>query len=226
MAVGSPSPHLRAAHVTVNLLGLVGLTIIGTLPFFAATVVRSRMAPRATPRRVVAVVGWQALATAVASVHGVAAAGLLAYACGIAGVLALVPTPTGRQLRWAGPRLVALWAGAAWWAVALVAAAGSGDGLAGRWLWVLVVAGYGQILWGSLAYLLPMLRGGGHERLGEGFATTRSWVGLAAANVAGLAFATTATPVAAAALAVWVLDALARGARVGLKPASREAAPV
>jgi nitrite reductase (NO-forming) len=227
MAVSSPpSPHLRAAHVTVNLLGLVGLTVTGTLPFFAATVVRARMAPHATPRRVVAVVGWQALATAVAAVglagdlDGLAAAGLVAYAAGVAGVLWLLPRPTGRQLRWAGPRLVALWAGAAWWGIALVAAAvgtlRSGEGLAGRWLTVLVVAGYAQILWGSLAYLLPMLRGGGHERLGEGFATTRSWAGLAAANVAGVALATSAAPVVAAALAVWVLDALVRAARVGL----------
>src|SRR3546814_14742063 len=61
--------------------------------------------------------------------------------------------------------------------------------LGGRWLLVLVVAGYGQILWGSLAYVVPMLRGGGHERLGEGFAVTRSWLGLGAAHAAGIALA-------------------------------------
>jgi hypothetical protein len=69
-------------------------------------------------------------------------------------------------------------------------------------------------MWGSLAYLLPMLRGGGHERLGQGFATTRSWVGLGAANVAGLALAVAAPRVAAAAMAVWFVDAAGRAAAI------------
>src|SRR3546814_14854096 len=85
-----------------------------------------------------------------------------------------------------------LWAGGAWWSLAVAATAveaGRDESilLGGRWLLVLVVAGYGQILWGSLAYVVPMLRGGGHERLGEGFAVTRSWLGLGAANAAGIA---------------------------------------
>ncbi len=40
---------LRAVHLTLNLFGLVGLVVAGTLPFFAATQVRARMSPRATP---------------------------------------------------------------------------------------------------------------------------------------------------------------------------------
>jgi nitrite reductase (NO-forming) len=226
MAVDAPSPHLRAAHVTLNLLGLVGLVVAGTLPFFAATVGRSRMAPHSTARRVTIVVAWQVatVAVAVAGLAGgadvLAAAGLAAYACGVGGVLWLVPRPTRRQLRWAGPRLLALWAGGTWWAIAVaVAAIGvvTGDGVPfrGQLLSVLVVAAYGQILWGALAYLLPMLRGGGHERLGEGFAATRSWVGFGAANVAGVAFATSSPTVAAVAVAVWVVDAGVRAARVG-----------
>jgi hypothetical protein len=93
-----------------------------------------------------------------------------------------------------------------------------------RWLVVLVVAGYAQILWGSLAYLLPMLRGGGHEHLSEGFATTRSWLGLAAANAAGLT-AALALPAAttAAAVTVWILDSAWRAARVGTARADRPA---
>jgi hypothetical protein len=81
---------------------------------------------------------------------------------------------------------------------------------------VLVVAGYGQILWGSLAYLLPMLRGGGHERLAQGFATTRSWWGLVAVNVAGAGFAAGLPAVASAAVAVFVLDGAWRAARIAL----------
>src|SRR3546814_7307217 len=95
------------------------------------------------------------------------------------GGLALLPRPTKRQLDWAGPRLLGLWAGGAWWSLAVAATAveaGRDESilLGGRWLLVLVVAGYGQILWGSLAYVVPMLRGGGHERPGGGFAVTRS----------------------------------------------------
>ena len=44
----------------------------------------------------------------------------------------------------------------------------------------LVLGGYVQILVASLAYLAPVLRGGGHVRLSAGFATTRSWLALTA----------------------------------------------
>lgn len=222
MAAGAPGA--RAAHVALNVLGLVGLTVSGTVPFFAATVGRSRMARRATTRRLFGVVAWQATAvTATASglaagAAGLAAAGLGAYALGIGATLSLAPRPTRRQLEWAGPRIVAIWGGMLWWAVAVAASApvaGAAAGLAGRWLLVAVVAGVGQILWGSLAYLLPVLRGGGHELLGAGFAATRSWVGLVSANAAGVALAVSAPRVAAGAVAVWAVDAGIRAARVG-----------
>src|SRR3546814_4660432 len=114
-----------------------------------------------------------------------------------------------------------LWAGGAWWSLAVAATAveaGRDESilLGGRWLLVLVVAGYGQILWGSLAYVVPMLRGGGHERLGEGFAVTRSWLGLGAANAAGIALASDLTPVAWVLGGVWVLDTAWRLGRVQL----------
>jgi nitrite reductase (NO-forming) len=227
MALDAPTMGRRAAHVTLNVLGLIGLVIGGTLPFFAATVGRSRMAPYATAARLFGAVAWQtaALATAVLGLAtgagGVAAGGFGAYAAGIGAALWLLPRPTRRQLRWAGPRLVALWAGGLWWAVvvaatAVEAAGGDGAVLGGRWLLVLVVGGYAQILWGSLAYLLPMLRGGGHEQLGRGFATTRSWAALVAANLAALALALDVPEVAAAGIGVWVLDTAARAWRVGL----------
>lgn len=230
MAVHAPTSDLRAVHATLNLLGLVGLTISGTLPYFAATVGRARMASRATKRSLVAVLAWQVAALAVAVAGLVAGAGpvvsggFAAYALGVVVVVTLLPRPTRRQLKWAGPRLVGLWAGSVWWAAAVAAfavAAAGGNYLAGSWLLVLVVAGYAQIIWGSLAYLLPVLRGGGHVRLGEGFATTRSWVGLAAANVAGVALAVQARYVAFAAVAVWVLDSLWRAVAVGTRRSPR-----
>lgn len=226
MVAGEPSGPLRNAHVTVNLLGLVGLVIAGTMPFFAATVGRSKMSGRAVPVRIAAALGWMGAALAAsivalgADARAVAGIGLGGYALGIGAVMWLLPRPTRRQLDWAGPRLVALWAGGCWWAFAVAATAvdvGIADRVVfgGRWLSVLVIGGYAQILWGSLAYLLPVLRGGGHERLSAGFASTRSWVGLVAANAAALSAALALPGVAvAAAVAVWVLDGAWRAMRV------------
>jgi nitrite reductase (NO-forming) len=53
MASGLEAPpvaRVRAAHLTLNLLGLVGLVIAGTLPFFTATQARVKMSARATGR--------------------------------------------------------------------------------------------------------------------------------------------------------------------------------
>jgi nitrite reductase (NO-forming) len=234
-AVGSPPAETRAVHVTINLLGLVGLVVGGTLPYFAATVGRARMAPHASARRLF--LGGAGLAAALlVAVAGlavdaaaVAAAGLGAYVVGILAVLSSLPRPTRRQVQWAGPRVLALWAGGTWWAVAVgataVDVAADRALLDGRWLLVLVVAGYAQILWGSLAYLLPMLRGGGHERLTEGFGSTRSWFGFAAVNVAGVgAAAAVPAAVTATVIAAWVLDSAWRAARVGTTRASRDRA--
>jgi nitrite reductase (NO-forming) len=227
MAILPSEPHLRTAHVILNLLGLVGLVVFGTLPYFAATVGRARMATRATSRRLLGATLWQVGALVAAAVAAlveapaVVAAGLVAYAVGVAGVVSLLPHPTRRQLRWAGPRLVALWFGVVWWALAVaVTAADAVDGaselFAGRWLLVLVVGGYLQIFWGSLAYLLPVLRGGGHEHLSRGFAATRSWIGLGAANLAALALGFDASDLAAVALTVWLVDTAVRVGRLGL----------
>jgi nitrite reductase (NO-forming) len=232
MAVNTPEATTRAVHVTVNLLGLVGLVVAGTMPFFAATVGRSRMSPHAKPSRLVLLLCWQLImltitvSALVAERGSLAAVGLTGYALGVVAVMALLPHPTRRQLLWAGPRVLALWTGGAWWAVAVAAsavdAASDHSVFGGRWLVVLVIGGYAQILWGSLAYLLPMLRGGGHQLLGEGFATTRSWVGLAAANAAALSAALALpTPITIAAVAVWVLDGAWRAARVGTTRATR-----
>ena len=231
MAIDPSEASLRSAHLVANLLGLVGLVVSGTLPYFAATVGRSRMSVLATHRRLWFLAGWQVAmltgATAALAVDAprAGACALMGYATGIGAIVVLLPRPTRRQLRWAGPRLVALWAGAAWWAASVLVAAGAaargGPVLSGRWLVVLAIAGYGQILWGSLAYLLPMLRGGGPERLAEGFAATRSWFGLAAIEGAGLAIALGSPAAAGIGMAVATIDATWRAARVGTRPAPR-----
>jgi len=231
-SVASSFGGARSAHITANLLGLVGLVIVATMPFFAATVGRSRMARHATPRLLVITLAWQASALLVTltglalDVTTLVVLGLGAYAIGVALVLACLPRPTARQLRWAGPRLAALWAGGCWWLVAVTAtavdAATDRSVLGGRWLGVLVIAAYAQIVWGSLAYLLPMLRGGGHERLTEGFATSRSWIGFAGLNAVGISLAAGAPwAVTAAALVVVLLDGVWRVARIGTDRAPR-----
>lgn len=224
MALDTPRPRLRSAHMTINLLGLVGIVIGGTLPYFAATVGRSKMATWATPRRLVSIAVWQSVAVAAAvtgigtDVGWLAVVGLVAYACGIVAVLWHVPRPTQRQWRWAGPRLYGLWLGAAWWCAAvLVAASHVARHVAPfeeRWVAVLAVAGYGQILWGSLAYLLPVLRAGGHELLTKNFALTRSWVGFVGVNVTGIALVADWRRLAVVSCAIWLIDSTARIALV------------
>ncbi|MGD9997522.1 MAG: hypothetical protein AB7R77_17980 [Ilumatobacteraceae bacterium] len=232
IATGGATAGLRSAHVTLNLLGLIGLVVAATMPYFAATVGRSKMSrwARSGVIGVVLSIMVGGLALAAGALGGgapeLAAWGFGAYVAGIGGVLVVLPRPTRRQLRWAGPRLVALWAGALWWAVAVAAtgaeAADGHDVLAGRWLVVLVLGGYLQILWGSLAYVLPMLRGGGPDHLAAGFAMTRSWVGFAAANLTALAAATAAPDrVTWFAGAVWVLDTAWRLGRVGTRRTER-----
>jgi nitrite reductase (NO-forming) len=237
MAIDPSEAALRSAHLVANLLGMVGLVVGGTLPYFAATVGRSRMSVLATQRRLWFLAGWQVAMLTGATVAlavdalpaGAGAGALVGYATGIGAIVVLLPRPTRRQLQWAGPRLVALWVGAAWWAASVLVAAGAaarGDPvLSGRWLVVLAIAGYGQILWGSLAYLLPMLRGGGPELLAEGFAATRSWFGLAAIEGAGLAIVLDRPAVAGAALAAGTIDATWRGAQVGTRQATRPRPP-
>lgn len=219
--------RLRAGHVALNLLGLVGLTIAGTLPFFVATEARVKMSRRAGPKQqgalLVVLAGALAVAAAglLAGDRASAAGGLFAYAAGVAGTVAVMPPLGSKQLRWAGPRLVHLGTGLAWWAGAVVVAATrAADGrqpFSPTVVAVLVIGGYAQILAAALAYLGPVLRGGGHRRLSSGFDLTRSWPGLVAANAAATAVTLGAERVAWAAASVWLADALVRAALLATK---------
>lgn len=217
-----PAMHARvhSAHLTLNLLGLVGLVIAGTLPFFTATQARVKMSSRASGRAqslVLAVlVGSLGAATVgfLSDLPAVAALGLSAYAAAILGVVVLLPAVRTKQLRWAGPRIVQLGAGIVWWFAAVIAIAweaGRGEvTFTPTVVAVLVVGGYAQILLAAIAYLGPVLRAGGHQRLSAGFRTTRSWLGLGAANVAATALVLGAPDVARAAIIIWLIDAVVR----------------
>ncbi len=179
-----PAIHLRhdgmsLAHVFLMVLGFVGLTILGTLATFGATVARTRLAPRAItmamralPVLVVAILGGSIAAIAGWNeVAGVAA--LVWVAASVAGVL----IPMFRT--WRGSMIGVgdgwtIGAGTVWFQIA---------GL--TWAWQLIsatsvstardtsdvsyalilAAGALQLVLGSLTYLLPVVAGGGPARL-------------------------------------------------------------
>lgn len=210
--------ELRGAHLVLNLLGLVGLVVAGTLPFFAATQMRSRMGTRATPRRIRLTLATLALAVAVAALARVAdhgagvAVGLGGYAAGLVGVATLLPLPNRDRLSWGGPRVVQLLCGLGWWiamtiALAVVIVRDTNDRPV---LQALVIGGFAQILVASLAYLGPVLRGGGHRRLAAGFAVTRSWPSLVAGNAAAVAALAEHRAAMAIALSLWLADVAGR----------------
>lgn len=203
--------RLRAAHLTVNLLGLVGVIVAGTVPWFVATTAKVRVSRQASAVRQRVQLVVLATATTTAAIGALTAnraattIGLACYAVGLVGVVALLPRLGMKQFGWAGPRLFQVLAGLVW-LVATVAVAAAHGLLSSRAVLVMVVGGYGQIVAGALAYLGPVLRGGGHERLADGFRVTRSWLGAAAGTVAALAAALAAPALLALAVAVWVTD--------------------
>ncbi len=183
LAAGSArSPGLDAAlvlaHAEVNLLGWLGLAIIGTQFMLWPMVLRTRMsddAPRVARCVLVLTAGGLAVTAAallasplLASTHWLVAAGMAAYLAGTAASL----VPAGREMRAKPPHTAAAWAllaGNAWLAAALAAdisglAAGLGPAgqVLGRLLIpVLGVGVVGQILTGALTFLLPVTAGGG-----------------------------------------------------------------
>ncbi len=166
------------AHAQLNLLGWLGLAIIGTQFMLWPMVLRTRMsdsAPRvARPVLILTSGGIGVAAAALAGVHWlpaarwVAAAGLAGYLAGAAFSL----RPAIAVARSRPPRTAAPWAigaGNVWLIVALAAdtvalAAGptAADRVLGRLLVpVLGIGVIGQILTGALTFLLPVVLGGG-----------------------------------------------------------------
>ncbi|HET7248093.1 MAG TPA: hypothetical protein VFJ07_25015 [Streptosporangiaceae bacterium] len=183
LAAGSPrSPAmdaaLKLAHAQVNLLGWLGLAIIGTQFMLWPMVLRTRLAasaPRAA-RRVLALTAAGLTATVAALLAGpylgaanwLAAAGMAAYLAGAAGSL----VPAAREMRAKPPRTAPAWAllaGNTWLIAALAAdimalAAGlqQADQMLDRLLIpVLGVGVVAQVLTGALTFLLPVTVGGG-----------------------------------------------------------------
>lgn len=190
---GGGGGRFRQAHAALNLLGLVGIVIAGTLPFFMATEARVKMSPRATPRRQMMLLLVLGISTGIAAISAIAdlpdlwSIALISYGVGVAGALTLLPRIGKKQLRWAGPRLLQIISGIAWWAGAVLAAGiGRYYPIPRDLIGVLAIGGYLQILLGAVAYIAPVLRGGGHTSLREGFHVTRSWEALVLVNLAAV----------------------------------------
>jgi nitrite reductase (NO-forming) len=165
---------LRLAHVHLNVLGWVGLAVVGTQFTLWPTVLRTQLVPglEAAVRRSLPPLTAGVVIAAVGLAlqqRSLALAGLAAYAAGLA--LALVPFV--RTARRRPPRTAAAWmlgAGMAWLVVAVLADLGvlaasarvaDLDGRLAR-LVPAVAAGFAlQTLTGALTYLLPVVFGRG-----------------------------------------------------------------
>jgi nitrite reductase (NO-forming) len=173
-AVQARHGQLVIAHITVNLLGWVGLTVMGTLVTLWPTMLRTRIAEGAER------VARQALPILVASIAltlGSALAGLQTLAAlGAAAYLGAVlwaVRPLAQVARDKAPSAYATWsvmAGMIWFIVsllglAIVLAASSTWELVTQRLGLLVIplaAGFvAQVLLGALSYLVPVVLGGG-----------------------------------------------------------------
>ena len=168
--VGDPlHVQLRFAHATVNLLGWMGLTIVGTLVTLWPTMLRTRIAEGAetAARRALPVLAGSiviAAGGAVVDLRYLDAAGLAGYLLGL-GLMAWPFTETARRKP---PRSYPTWsvlAGLLWLVGCLVALAigvatapswTAADAAFG-WLTPFLAAGFGaQVLLGALSYLAPV----------------------------------------------------------------------
>lgn len=170
--IGSGTVHdaglwisLRRAHLTINVLGWVSLTICGTLVTFLPTVLRIRIPPwRGTPSCALLVVGVAAIAGGLAtSLEPLAAAGGLVYMAGAVGIAAMVGRALSTPRRSPVPvSAIHLMLGVAWFvvgavllAIALLRGSEALDAFQQSYL-VIFVGGFAvQTLLGAWLYLLP-----------------------------------------------------------------------
>lgn len=162
------------AHVAVNVLGWVGLTVLGTLLTLWPTILRTRIAEGAERRSRQALPALVTSLTvvvtaALAGARTVTAVGLLAFL--VAALWSLQPMLGAARAR--PPQTYAAWsvlAAVGWLAVSLgwlavlvlLAPDWGAAGEATHRVAVPLAAGFGaQVLLGALTYLLPVVRGGG-----------------------------------------------------------------
>ncbi len=227
LADGSHAPALHSqlllAHVSVNLMGWVGLPIMGTLVTLWPTMLRTRLAPGAerNARRALPAFVLGTLVTAagvLAPVHLLAVAGIAAYLVGIAWTIG----PMAVVMRQRPPASFPAWstlAGVAWIVLSLAAFAlvlavnpdaETATQSMGTLTAAVVVGGVLQVLLGALSYLSPVMAGGGPAAMRQRIAHADRGLGLRLVTVnLGLAVCVLPSPSAVRVLAsVAVLAAL------------------
>ncbi len=168
------SARVLLAHAAVNVMGWLGIAILGTLLTLWPTMLRTPLAPGAerAARWAVPLMAGATLLTAaglLADLRPVAGVGLLAAIV----ALGLICWPMAHEARSAHPAGFAAWstlAGSGWLAVgALVLGVGIATsprlaGIAttgGTLVSIVAVGGVLQVLLGALSQLLPVVTGGG-----------------------------------------------------------------
>lgn len=182
------SAQLQVAHVAVNILGFVGLTVLGTLVTLWPTMLRTRVddvAERVSRQALIvlstAVVG--AAGGAVLGLRSLLIAGLLGYAAGVV----MMAAPMVRVARVKAPSTfpaLSVAAGLVWLAVAVVwlmilaVRAQSWEAIveAIGTITICVTAGFAaQVLLGALTYLIPVVLGGGPTTVRATIAELERW---------------------------------------------------
>ncbi|HLZ36501.1 MAG TPA: copper oxidase, partial [Mycobacteriales bacterium] len=224
---GVAHDRILLAHLHLNLLGWVGLTVLGTQFTLWPTVLRTRMADgvvtAATRALWLLAAGLAATVVGVLWVTPVAVVGLVTYAAGV--VVAVVPavratrsghlnTGAAVAMALAGAQLFVALAVDAWTllTVPLSTAAARFDDV----LPLIVVGFVAQVLLGALTYLLPVVLGGGPLATRAATARlNRLWPARAVLLNVGVALAALPLP-SAAQTAGWVAAAAAGAAFLAL----------
>lgn len=164
--------RLMIAHMTFNLLGWIGLTVVGTLVTFWPTMIRARMDERS--ERLVKQALWPVLAGIVIISGGallgqtlISVLGVVVYAGGLVwwgrslwkpialkGIREFAPASVGAAMVWAIVGLT--------WIGAILATSSDWPEVTDRIVVMAPILAFGfalQILLGALSYLLPVLMG-------------------------------------------------------------------
>lgn len=206
--------QLRLVHFHLNLIGFVGFMIVGTLPTLLPTIAHHKAVsgPEVRWSWWLAVASVATLAAGVVGGAPMVGSGTVLAGVSLAVMLVGIVGRLGRRgLVGRLPYVQVVTGGL--WLVAWTIVDG-GKLLTGvtpepfqGWTMAAVVAGVGQVLAGSLAYLVPVLVGPG-PRLGRNFDRThrRAWVPLLAANGAGVSLVLGGAVPAAVCGGMWLFD--------------------
>ena len=211
IATGHGAARLGLAHVLINLLGWVGLTVAGTLVTLWPTILRTRADDQAASGAASALpalcIGAAAAALgAVLGVPALTAAGLVAYLIGLV-VIGFSGFRAARQAPPTSFAALSITAAFAWWAVVIAFIAGGSvvgqlrgadvaetAGLIGGAVPYLAAGFAAQVLPGALSYLIPVVLGGGPTPVRIGTAAFERW-GVLRVTVANAALIVCAMPV-------------------------------